>query len=55
MLDDPLCAELHREVLFVFKALLGLPMLQETDITTTYETLFRRKFPLMNRFYETVG
>jgi FkbM family methyltransferase len=55
MLDDPLCAELHRETLFVFKALLGLPMLQELDITTTYETLFRRKFPLMNRFYEMVG
>ncbi|MGA8613927.1 MAG: FkbM family methyltransferase [Xanthobacteraceae bacterium] len=55
MIDDPLCAELHREILFLFKALLGLPMLQEADITTTYETLFHRKFPLMNRFYETVG
>jgi FkbM family methyltransferase len=55
MLGDPLCAELHREVLFLFKALLGLPMLQEKDITVTYETLFGRQFPLMNRFYETVG
>jgi FkbM family methyltransferase len=54
MLSDPLCAELHKEVLYLFKALLGLPMLQEADITATYETLFRRKFPLMNRFYETV-
>ncbi len=55
MLDDPLCAELHREILFLFKALLSLPMLQEADITGTYESLFRRKFPLMNRFYETLG
>jgi FkbM family methyltransferase len=54
MLGDPLCAELHKEVLYLFKGLLGLPMLQEADITATYETLFRRKFPLMNRFYETV-
>jgi FkbM family methyltransferase len=55
MLEDPLCAELHRKVLFLFKALLGLPMLQESDITSTYRALFAQEFPLMNRFYETVG
>ncbi len=53
--DDPLFQALHRKVLFLFKALLGLPMLQETDITSTYSTIFGLEFPLMNRFYESVA
>lgn len=52
--DDPLFHALHRKVLFLFKALLGFPMLQETDLTNTYRTIFGREFPLMNRFYESI-
>jgi FkbM family methyltransferase len=55
MLADPLVAALNRQVLFLFKSLLSLPMLQEADITSTYKQLFGSEFPLMNRFYETVG
>jgi FkbM family methyltransferase len=53
--DDPLFQALHRKALFLFKALLGLPMLQESDITTAYRTIFGLEFPLMNRFYESVA
>lgn len=52
--DDPLFRALHRKALFLFKALLGFPMLQEADITSAYRTIFRRDFPLMNRFYESI-
>lgn len=52
---DPLYTALHRKALFLFKSLLTLPMLQEHEITDTYRTIFGREFPLMNRFYETVG
>ncbi len=51
--DDPLFRALHRKMLLLFKALLTLPMLQETDITSTYRTIFGLEFPLMNRFYES--
>jgi FkbM family methyltransferase len=52
--DDPLFHALHRKALFLFKALLGFPMLQETDITSAYRTIFGRDFPLMSRFYESI-
>jgi FkbM family methyltransferase len=51
--DDPLFMALHRRVLLLFKSLLGLPMLQEKDITSTYKTIFGRDFPLMNEFYQS--
>src|SRR5262245_24266376 len=53
--DEPVFQALHRKVLFLFKALLGLPMLQESDITGAYKTIFGLEFPLMNRFYESVA
>lgn len=53
--DDPLFQALHRKALFLFKALLGLPMLLESDITAAYRTIFDAEFPLMNRFYENVS
>lgn len=51
--DDPLFVALHRKVLLLFKSLLGLPMLQESDITKSYKTIFARDFPLMNEFYQS--
>jgi FkbM family methyltransferase len=51
--EDPLFRALHRKMLLLFKSLLTLPMLQEADITNTYQTIFGLEFPLMNRFYES--
>ena len=51
--DDPLFLSLHRSCLLLFKSLLSLPMLQESDITTAYKTIFGRAFPLMNQFYQS--
>jgi FkbM family methyltransferase len=51
--DDPLFVALHRKALFLFKALLSLPMLQESDVTDAYKTIFARDFPLMNQFYQS--
>jgi FkbM family methyltransferase len=51
--DDPLFIALHRKALFLFKALLSLPMLQEGDVTDAYKTIFARDFPLMNQFYQS--
>jgi FkbM family methyltransferase len=51
--DDPLFVALHRKALLLFKSLLSLPMLQETDITDAYRTIFGRDFPLMNQFYQS--
>ena len=50
---DPLFVMLHRKALLLFKALLGLPMFEEADITATYRTIFGRDFPLMNEFYHS--
>jgi FkbM family methyltransferase len=50
--DDPLFRALHKKILLLFKALLGLPMLLETDITSTYRAIFDADFPVMNKFYE---
>jgi FkbM family methyltransferase len=51
--DDPLFLALHRKSLLLFKSLLSLPMLQETDVTGAYKTIFARDFPLMNQFYQS--
>ncbi len=51
--DDPLFRELHKRMLLLFKGLLSLPMLLETDVTDTYRNIFGLDFPLMNRFYES--
>ena len=51
--DDPLFRALHKRMLLLFKGLLSVPMLQESDITTAYRTIFGLDFPLMNRFYES--
>jgi hypothetical protein len=51
--DDPLFRALHKKMLLLFKSLLSLPMLEERDITDAYSAIFRREFPLMNRFYES--
>jgi len=50
--DDPLFRALHKKMLLLFKSLLGLPMLLESEITSTYRTIFGADFPLMNKFYE---
>lgn len=51
--DDPLFRELHKRMLLLFKGLLSVPMLLETDVTDTYRNIFGLDFPLMNRFYES--
>jgi hypothetical protein len=51
--EDPLFLVLHRKMLLLFKSLLSLPMFDEADITATYKTIFGRKFPLMNEFYQS--
>ncbi len=51
--DDPLFQALHRKSLLLFKSLLGVPNMEEDDITSTYKTIFGQDFPLMNRFYES--
>jgi FkbM family methyltransferase len=51
--EDPLLQVLHRKVLLLFKSLLGLPMFEEKDITSTYKNIFGRNFPLMNEFYQS--
>lgn len=51
--NDPVFVALHRKCLFLFKSLLSMPMLQESDITSTYKTIFGRDFPLMNQFYQS--
>jgi FkbM family methyltransferase len=50
---DPLYLALHRKSLLLFKSLLGLPMFEERDITSAYEIIFGRRFPLMNEFYQS--
>ncbi|MCF8475814.1 MAG: FkbM family methyltransferase [Pseudolabrys sp.] len=50
--EDPLFDALHRMCLLLFKSLLSLPMLQKSDITDTYKTIFNRDFPQMNQFYQ---
>jgi FkbM family methyltransferase len=50
---DPLFLALHRKVLMLFKSLLDLPMLLESDITNAYKAIFGREFPLMNQFYQS--
>jgi hypothetical protein len=49
---DPLFRVLHKKLLMLFKQLLSLPQLKESDITQAYQTIFGTGFPLMNRFYE---
>jgi len=51
--SDPLFMALHRKALLLFKSLLSLPMLQESDVTGAYKTIFARDFPLMNQFYQS--
>jgi FkbM family methyltransferase len=51
--DDPLYFALHRKSLLLFKSLLGLPMLEEDDITSVYKTIFGCDFPLRNQFYQS--
>jgi FkbM family methyltransferase len=51
--NDPLFRALEKKSLLLFKSLLGLPMLEPQEITTTYRTIFGREFPAMNKFYES--
>ncbi len=51
--DDPLFRALEKKSLRLFKALLGLPMLESREITAAYKTIFGHDFPLMNKFYES--
>lgn len=51
--EDPLFIALHRKSLLLFKSLLSLPMLEESDITGAYKSIFGRDFPLMNQFYQS--
>lgn len=51
--DDILFRSLHVKCLKLFKALFGVPCMEEASITKAYATIFNRDFPLMNRFYES--
>ena len=51
--EDPLFKVFHKKSLLLFKSLLGIPNMEEKDITSTYKTIFGLDFPLMNRFYES--
>ncbi|MFC1704333.1 FkbM family methyltransferase [Candidatus Omnitrophota bacterium] len=50
---DPLFKRLKRQIAFLFKDLLSLPMTDKKEIYITYEKLFNEQFPKMNKFYET--
>lgn len=51
--DDALFKALHKKSLLLFKSLLTLPMLEDSEITSTYTKIFGLEFPSMNKFYES--
>jgi len=51
--SDPLFLLLKKKVLLLFKSLLSVPQLQQSDIISTYAKIFGDEFPLMNKFYES--
>lgn len=50
---EPVFLALKKKTLLLFKSLLSLPQLAESDITATYAKIFGEEFPLMNKFYQS--
>ncbi len=51
--EDPLFKAFHKKCLILFKSLLSVPSIEESDIVSVHRTIFGFDFPIMNRFYES--